>query len=303
MSYTVECVPNFSEGRDAGKVQAIHEAVVDGPQVASLDVTMDPDHNRSVITFAGTPEGVQEAALRAIGRAAALIDLNLHDGVHPRIGSTDVLPIIPLAGSSLTECTRAAEFVAAEAWTRYGVPTYLYGAAARRRDRSNLESIRRGGFEGLRNAVKVDPDRHPDFGGAALHPTAGATAVGARDFLIAFNVNLNTSNAEIAKAVAQKIRSSSGGLPCVKALGLYLPSRNLAQVSMNLTDFKRTSLAAAFDAVEREAEALDAAILESELVGLIPRAALDGAPLGRMKLRSFTPDAILENRLARAAAR
>ncbi|MGH9640109.1 MAG: glutamate formimidoyltransferase, partial [Bryobacteraceae bacterium] len=149
----------------------------------------------------------------------------------------------------------------------------------------------------------VDPDRHPDFGGAALHPTAGATAVGARDFLIAFNVNLNTSNAEIAKAVAQKIRSSSGGLPCVKALGLYLPSRNLAQVSMNLTDFKRTSLAAAFDAVEREAEALDAAILESELVGLIPRAALDGAPLGRMKLRSFTPDAILENRLARAAAR
>ncbi|MGH9398608.1 MAG: glutamate formimidoyltransferase [Terriglobia bacterium] len=299
MRYTVECVPNFSEGRDAGKMQAIHEAVLDGPGVASLGLTMDPDHNRSVITLAGTPQGVREAALRAIARAASLIDLNRHVGVHPRIGATDVVPFVPLTGSSLKECVGIAEFVAAQAWARYGVPTYLYEAAARRADRRNLESVRRGRFEGLREEVRVNPDRKPDFGEAALHPTAGATAVGARNFLIALNVNLNTLNVEIAKAIAQRVRSSGGGLPCLKALGLYLPSKSVAQVSMNLTDFKTTSLGAAFEAVEREADGLGVGVLESELVGLIPRAALEGAPLDRMKIPSFSPDVILENRLAR----
>lgn len=299
MAYSVECVPNFSEGRDAAKVQKILTAILNGPGAACLDVTIDPDHNRSVITFAGTPEGIGEAALRGIAAAAKLIDLNEHTGVHPRIGAADVVPFVPLAGSTLKECAGIAEAVAEQAWTRYRIPTYLYEAAARRADRRNLEAIRRGRFEGLRDEVRVNPGRKPDFGTAALHPTAGATIVGARKLLIAYNINLNTPNVAIAKAVAERIRASSGGFPCVKALGLYLPSRKLAQVSMNITDFESTSLAAVFEAVERESAALGAAIQESEFIGLAPRAALAGAPIERMRIRNFGPDVFLENRLDR----
>ncbi|MDE3180336.1 MAG: glutamate formimidoyltransferase [Acidobacteriota bacterium] len=301
MRYTVECVPNFSEGRDEAKVQAIVEAVLDGKEVAVLDSTMDPDHNRSVITLAGSPVGARDAALRAIGRAVELIDLTHHSGVHPRIGAADVVPFVPLEGSSLNECAALAKFVASEAWVRYELPTYLYGYAAQRPDRRNLETIRRGQFEGLREEVKENPNRLPDFGVNSLHPSAGATAVGARNFLIAFNINLKTTDAEKARSIARKVRASGGGLAEVKALGLFLPSRNLAQVSLNLADFRTTSLGAAFDAVEREAQVCGEEILESELVGLIPQAALDGAPLRRMRIRGFNPDMILENRLQRCA--
>lgn len=298
MHYTVECVPNFSEGRDAAKVQSIRDAILDGPEVVCLDVTMDPDHNRSVITFAGAARSAGEAALRAIERAAVLIDLNQQEGAHPRIGAADVVPFVPLRGSTIEQCVGIAQWVAEQAWVRYRVPTYLYDAAARWPERRNLEAVRRGGFEGLRDEVRVNPERKPDFGETALHPTAGATVVGARKSLIACNINLNTADVAIARAVAQTVRASNGGLPCVKALGLYLPSKNLAQVSLNLTDFETTSLRDVFEAVEREADALGASIHESEIIGLVPRAALNNAPLDRMNIRNFSPDIILENRLA-----
>lgn len=298
MPFTVECVPNFSEGRNTGKVSAIREEIGATPGVVVLDVTMDPDHNRSVITFVGAPSGVREAALRAIGRAAALIDLNHHEGVHPRIGAADVVPFVPLAGSSLAECAAIAESVAEQAWLRFGVPTYLYEAAARRPERRALERVRRGGFEALREAVRVNPERRPDFGGPELHPTAGATVVGARSFLAAFNVNLAGADVQAARAIAQRVRSAGGGLAGVKALGLYLPSRRLAQVSMNLTDLKATRLGDAFEAVEREAHSLGAKICESEIVGLVPREAMRDAPLDRMKIRGFERGVVLEDRLA-----
>ncbi|HEV2498070.1 MAG TPA: glutamate formimidoyltransferase [Terriglobia bacterium] len=299
MRYTVECVPNFSEGRDAGKVQSILAAVIAGPCVACLDIMMDADHNRSVVTLVGTPGGVAEAALRGIGCAAALLDLNQHSGLHPRIGAADVVPFVPLDGTALKTCVEIAEQVAEQAWTRYQIPTYLYEAAARRPARRNLESVRKGGFEGLRDEVRVNPERKPDFGDAALHPTAGATAVGARNFLIAYNINLNVPDAAIAQTIARQVRASNGGLEGVKAMGLLLPSKNMAQVSLNITDFKAAPLARVFAEVEKEAAALGAMVLESELIGLVPRAALDGAPIERMCIRDFSPGMILENRLAR----
>ncbi|MGH9343860.1 MAG: glutamate formimidoyltransferase, partial [Terriglobia bacterium] len=270
-----------------------------GPCVACLDIMMDADHNRSVVTLVGTPGGVAEAALRGIGCAVALLDLNQHSGLHPRIGAADVVPFVPLDGTALKTCVEIAGQVAEQAWTRYQIPTYLYEAAARRPERRSLEAVRKGGFEGLRNEVRVNPERKPDFGDAALHPTAGATAVGARNFLIAYNINLNVPDVAVAETVAREVRASSGGLDCVKAMGLALPSKNVTQVSLNITDFRVTSLALVFAAVEKAAAALDAAVLESELIGLVPRAALDGAPLDRMRIRDFSPGMILENRLAR----
>lgn len=301
MRFTVECVPNFSEGLNAEKVNAIRDSIAGTPGVAILDVTMDPDHNRSVITFAGTPSDIGEAALKAIGRAAALIDLNQHKGVHPRIGAADVVPFVPLAGTSLAESAAIARFVAEQAWLQFGVPTYLYEAAAKNPKRRALESVRKGGFETLREAVKVDPERRPDFGGLKLHPTAGATVVGARGFLAAFNVNLAGADVEAARAIARRVRGAGGGLSGVKALGLYLPSRRLAQVSMNLTDLSATRLRDAFEAVEREAHALGAEVYESEIVGLVPREALRDAPLDRMKIRDFARGVVLEDRLAELA--
>ncbi len=294
----VECVPNFSEGRDSAVVDAIMAAIADGPHVWMLHNTMDVDHHRSVLTFAGTAQGVGEAALRGICRAAALIDLNQHRGAHPRIGATDVVPFIPLCGSQMEDCVRITRWVAEETARRFAIPTYVYGAAAYRTERRNLEVIRRGQFESLRESIRADPGRLPDFGAPELHATAGATSVGARGLLIAFNINLNTSDVSIAKSIARKIRASGGGLPHVKALGLYLPSRGLAQVSMNLTDFAAMPLDSVFYAVHNEAQALGAAILESEIVGLVPRAALDAVDVKELKIRNFSPGLILENRLA-----
>ena len=213
MQTLIECVPNFSEGRDVAVVEAIVRTLLAGPDVYLLDQEMDADHNRSVVTFVGTRESVGEAALRGIGEAAERIDLNHHQGAHPRLGATDVVPFVPLAGVTLEDCVRIAEWVAEETWRRYRIPTYLYEAAARRPERVNLENIRRGQFEGVREEIGSNPARLPDFGEAALHPTAGATVVGARKFLIAYNINLNTPDVAVAKAIAKKIRASERRIP------------------------------------------------------------------------------------------
>jgi glutamate formiminotransferase len=293
----VECVPNFSEGRDARKVDTIAAAVVSVQGVRLLDITLDPDHNRSVITFAGPPDAVGEAAIRAVARAAESIDLNQQAGVHPRIGAADVVPFVPVRDVTLQACAGLATIVGEQIWRRLGIPVYLYEAAARRADRVNLENIRRGGFEKLREAVRTDPQRRPDFGDAELHPTAGATVVGARKFLIAFNINLRTPDVGIAREIARKIRASSGGLPCLKAMGVRLESRNLAQVTMNLTDFERTPVSQVFAAVRDEAAARGVSIAASEIIGLIPRKALEGAEEWAPTVEGFRPEMILENRL------
>jgi glutamate formiminotransferase len=297
MQTIIECVPNFSEGRDLQKVEAIIRALLEGPDVYLLDQETDADHNRCVITLVGTRESIGEAALRGIGKAAELIDLNHQQGAHPRLGACDVVPFIPISGATLEDCVRIAEWVAEQAWRRFRIPTYLYEAAARRPERRNLENIRRGQFEGLREEVRTNPKRHPDFGEAALHPTAGATVVGARKFLIAYNINLNTPEVALAKAIAKKIRASSGGFPCVKAMGVELKSRHLAQVSMNLTDFETTSIATVFDAVRREAAAQGVEVLSSEIVGLIPRKALEDAAVQYLKVENYHPQLVFENRL------
>lgn len=303
MQTIVECVPNFSEGRDAKKVDAIIQAMTAGPEVYLLDKEMDADHNRSVITLVGSRDRIGEAALQGIGKALELIDLNRHQGAHPRLGATDVVPFIPISGVTLEDCVRIAEFVAEETWRRFKIPTYLYEEAARKPERKNLENIRRGQFEGVRDEVRTNPERLPDFGPpfaqAQLHPTAGATVVGARKFLIAYNINLSTHDVAVAKGIAKKIRASSGGFPCVKAMGVDLKARNIAQVSMNLNDFETTSIGAAFDAVAREAAAHGVTIAGSEIVGLVPRRALEDAAVHYLKIENYHPDLIVENRLAR----
>jgi glutamate formiminotransferase len=294
----VECVPNFSEGRDANKVEAIGEAIRSAPGVILLGLELDADHNRSVITFAGPPEAVAEAALRGVERAVTLIDLNHHTGVHPRIGAADVVPFVPLEGVTLADCASIAERVGGEIWGRFGVPVYFYGAAARRPDRVSLENVRRGQFEGLRDEVESNPDRRPDIGAARLHPTAGATAVGARKLLIAYNINLATADVAVAKSIAGRIRYSSGGFPCVKAMGVPLASRGLAQVSMNLTDFEQVPVDCVFEAVETEAARYGVGIASSEIIGLVPRKAFDMAPEFYQRASNFRPGIVLENRLA-----
>jgi glutamate formiminotransferase/formiminotetrahydrofolate cyclodeaminase len=295
MSTLVECVPNFSEGRDKAKVDAIVEAMR-VPGVFLLDREMDADHNRSVITLAGEAEAVGEAAIRGVGKAAELIDLTQHTGAHPRLGAADVVPFIPIEGVTLEDCVALARRVGEEIWKRHQVPVYLYEAAATTPERQNLENIRRGQFEGVREAVTTDPARRPDFGEARLHPTAGATVVGARKFLIAYNVYLNTPDVEIAKKVAKAVRFSSGGLRYVKGMGVSV--RGLAQVSMNLTDFEQTPIARVFEYVKREAARYGVAPLSSEIVGLVPKRALEAAAEWWMQLENFDSSLVLENRLA-----
>jgi glutamate formiminotransferase len=300
-SQLVECVPNFSEGRDRALVDALVSAVSSVAGVVVLDREMDADHNRSVITFAGPPGAVAEAAFRVVDRAATLIDLNRHTGVHLRIGATDVLPFVPVEGVTIEECVELAVSTAERIWRQLGIPVYLYEAAARTPDRVNLENIRRGQFERLREEVRSNPARKPDFGDAALHPTAGATVVGARKFLIAFNINLATGDVDIAKRIAKTIRSSSGGLPYVKAMGVALESRNLAQVSMNLTDFEQMPVHRVFEAVRAEAERYGVAIAGSEIIGLIPRKAVEMEPEFFLNVENFHSGLVLENRLEDAA--
>ncbi len=291
----VECVPNFSEGRDPAKVDAIVEAMK-LPGVYLLDREMDADHNRSVITLAGEREAIQEAAIRGVAKAAELIDLTKHKGAHPRLGAADVVPFIPIDGVTLEDCVAMARHVGAEIWKRYQVPVYLYEAAATTPERQNLENIRRGQFEGIREEIATNPARMPDFGEPRLHPTAGATVVGARKFLIAYNIYLNSSDVSIAKSIAKTVRFSSGGMPFVKASGFLV--RGLAQVSMNLTDFEQTPLHRVFEAVKREAERYGVLPVSSEIVGLIPKRAIEQAAEWFLQLEHFDSSLILENRLA-----
>jgi len=294
----VECVPNFSEGKAPSKVDAMVRAIHSVSGVVILDRQMDADHNRSVITFAAPAETVGEAALRGVEQAVALIDLREHAGVHPRIGAADVVPFVPIEGVTIEDCVGIAERVGEELWRRLRLPVYLYEAAARRPERVNLANLRRGQFEGLRREVRVNPDRSPDFGEAELHPTAGATVVGARKFLIAYNINLNTADVAIAKRIARAVRFSSGGLPYVKAMGVLLASRNLAQVSMNLTDFEQTPMHRVFEAVRAEAAGEGVSIAGSEIIGLVPAKALAMAEGCDLRIENFSPGLILENRLA-----
>ncbi len=296
----VECVPNFSEGRDSARVQSIIDAIVSVPEILPLDSQSDADHNRSVITFAGPPQAVVEAAVRGAGKAVELIDLNRHRGVHPRVGALDVLPFVPLRGIALEDCVRLAAAAGEEIWRRYRVPVYLSDAAARRPDRVNLADVRRGQFEGLREQVRHNPDRGPDIGGPDLHPTAGATVAGARRIMIACNIQLQTADVEIARRIARTIRFSSGGLPHVKAMGVLLASRNVAQVSMNLTDFEQTPLHEVLEAVKREAKHHGVRVAGGEIIGLIPRKALEMAAGYDFGFEDFHPGRILENRLAEA---
>ncbi|MGA8782078.1 MAG: glutamate formimidoyltransferase [Terracidiphilus sp.] len=291
----IECVPNFSEGRDPAKVDAIVEAMK-LPGVYLLDREMDADHNRCVITLAGDREAIQEAAIRGVGKAAELIDLTQHRGAHPRLGAADVIPFIPIEGVTLEDCVAIARHVGFEIWKRFQVPVYLYEAAASTPERQNLENIRRGQFEGIRDEIATNPARKPDFGEARLHPTAGATVVGARKFLIAYNIFLNTPNVDIAKSIAKAVRFSSGGLRFVKASGFLV--RGLAQVSMNLTDFEQTLLHRVFEVVKREAERYGVLPISSEIVGLIPKRAIEQAAEWFLQLENFDSSLILENRLA-----
>jgi glutamate formiminotransferase len=294
----MECVPNFSEGRDHARIDALVAAMSGVPEAWVLDRHSDADHNRTVITLAGAPDAVAEAVLRGVGAATRLIDLTRHQGAHPRIGATDVLPFVPIEGVSLQDCAALAHRVGNEIWQRYQVPVYFYEAAALRPERAALENVRKGQLEALRRAAPLDPARAPDVGGPALHPTAGAIAVGARKFLIAYNINLDTPDVAIAVEIARAIRASGGGLPALKALGIALPSHGISQVSMNLTDFERTSLQQAYEAVRTRAQSRGCRIVGSEIVGLVPRQALDTSAEYFRALGNLSPEQILENRLA-----
>ncbi len=298
----VECVPNFSEGRDAAKMDAVVAAITAVPEVTLLDREADADHNRSVLTFVGPPAAVAEAALRGVEKAVELIDLTQHHGAHPRIGAADVVPFIPIEGVTLEECVRLAERVGGEIWSRLKVPVYLYEAAARRPERVNLENIRRGQFEALLKEMGTEPGRAPDIGEPVCHPTAGAVVLGARKFLIAYNVNLGTPDVELARRIARTIRFSSGGFRFVKSMGVMLGSRNLAQVSINLTDFEQTPLHLVFETVRREAERYGVPVVGSEIVGLIPRKAIELAAEYFLRAENFSPQLVLENRIADAVA-
>jgi len=295
MSTLVECVPNFSEGRDKAKV----DAIVDGMKmngVYLLDREMDADHNRCVITLVGERESIQEAAIRGVGKAAQLIDLNRHQGAHPRMGAADVVPFIPIEGVSIADCVAMARHVGEQIWQRYRIPVYLYEAAATSPERQNLENIRRGQFEGIRDEIATNSARKPDFGEPRVHPTAGATVVGARKFLIAYNVFLNTPDVDIAKKVAKAVRFSSGGLRFVKGAGF--PVRGLAQVSMNLTDFEQTPIHRVYEFVKREAARYGVSPVSSEIVGLIPKKALEQTAEWFLQVENFDSSLILENRLS-----
>ncbi|HZB89318.1 MAG TPA: glutamate formimidoyltransferase [Terracidiphilus sp.] len=292
----VECVPNFSEGRDAKRVEAIVAAMrVEG--VRLLDWSMDTDHNRSVVTVAGPPAAVVESAVRGAGKAAELIDLTGQEGVHPRIGAADVIPFVPISGVKLEHCVLLARQAGAEIWQRFGVPVYFYEAAAARPDRVNLEDVRRGQFEELRETVRKEAARRPDLGGPGLHPTAGACAVGARKFLVAYNIYFDTADVAIVRAIAREVRAASGGLKSVKALGVLAHGR--AQLTMNITDFAVTPISQVYSAVSRLALRHKVAPVEGEIIGLVPEAACERESEWMRLLTGFDPLAkILESRLA-----
>jgi glutamate formiminotransferase/formiminotetrahydrofolate cyclodeaminase len=302
MNRIVECVPNFSEGRDAAKIEQIAAAIAAVPNVVLLARELDPNHNRSVITYAGEPEAVVEAAVRAAAKAVELIDLNQHQGEHPRIGALDVLPFVPLEGVMMDDCIELAHQAGERLARELKIPVYLYERAATRPQRVNLADVRRGEFEGLREEIETDPERQPDYGEPVIHPTAGATAVGARPPLIAYNVNLGTDDLEVAKKIARAVRGSNGGLQYVKALGIELKDRGQVQVSMNLVNHAETPIFRAFELVRLEAERYGVPVVGSEIVGLVPQAALNDCADFYLRCENFSEDVILEKRLQDALA-
>ncbi len=302
MPKIIECVPNFSEGRNPATIQALITAVESVPGVRLLDRTSDSDHHRSVLTFAGDPDAVAEAAFQAIRIATKLIDLRTHTGVHPRVGATDVVPIVPIQNTTMEDCVQLAHRLGKRVGDELKLPVFLYEQAAGHPDRTKLEAIRQGGPSGLEARMASDRNWHPDFGPPRLHKSAGAIVIGARHPLIAFNVNLNSPDLTIAKTIARTIGHSNGGLPCVKAIGVALASRGIVQVSMNLTDYRITSMATAFRAVQTESAKAGVEIAESEVIGLIPQAALDQAASSLLQIRNFDSTQILETRLAGAGS-
>jgi glutamate formiminotransferase len=303
MERIVECVPNFSEGRDRNIVEQLVEAVESIEGALVLGTHTDPDHNRSVVTFVAPPERVVRAAVEIVGRAARLIDMRAHAGQHPRLGAADVVPFVPVRGVGLEECVALAHEAGRAIWSELGIPVYFYESAALRPERRNLADVRRGGYELLREQIATVTERAPDVGEPRLHPTAGACVVGARPLLIAYNVNLATGDIGLARRIARAVRERDGGLSGLKALGFELASRGVVQVSMNLTGYEQTNLHHAFEAVRREAEKLGVEVLASEIVGLVPQASLDRAAEHFLKLENYSPDLVLENRIAAALKR
>ncbi|THJ24002.1 MAG: glutamate formimidoyltransferase [Nitrospira sp. CG24E] len=297
MDRIVECVPNFSEGRDRTTVHALAHAVESVPGIRLLDQTLDRDHHRSVLSFAGEPDAVAEAAFRAIRVATDLIDLRKHNGVHPRVGATDVVPFVPLRGTTMQDCIHLAKRLGQRVGIELEIPVFLYEQAALHRDHAPLESVRRGGLQGLAFRMASDPDWAPDFGPSQLHKTAGAVVIGARPPLIAFNVNLHSTDLALARSIAKAIRQSNGGLPHLKAIGVELTSRQLVQVAMNLTDYIITPIHAAFEAVRTHAAERGVTVAGSEVIGLVPQAALIQAATHSLALEQFDAAQVLETKL------
>jgi glutamate formiminotransferase len=293
----VECVPNFSEGRKTETVDRLANAIAATPTACVLDTHIDPDHNRSVITFVAAPEMVVAAAFTAVKLATELIDMRQHQGVHPRLGATDVLPFIPISEVTMADCVSLAHSAGERIARELSIPVFFYERAALKPDRVNLEDVRRGALELLREQIAVEPARSPDIGPLMVHESAGAIAVGARPFLIAFNVNLKTRDVSVARAIARVVRARHGGLPFVKALGFELSSRGLVQVSMNLVNYEATGIEQAYRAVKDESVRLGVEVFSTEIVGLVPKKALDIDAEYFKKLEHLTADKILENRL------
>jgi glutamate formiminotransferase len=296
----IECIPNVSEGRRTEVIARMADAIRSTPGVRLLDFSSDTSHNRSVFTLAGDAAGVEAAVMALFERAVADIDLRTHKGEHPRLGAVDVVPFVPIEGVTMADCVALAKKVGAAVASRFGVPVYLYEEAADNPQRKNLEDIRRGEFEGLA-AKMASPAWAPDFapasGAAVPHPTAGASVIGARMALIAYNINLATDRLDVAKKIASAIRHSSGGFRYVKAAGFKLEDRGIVQVSMNLTNYEKTPMFRVFETVKREAARYGVSILESEIVGLVPSAALLSAAEFYLQIEGFKPDQVLENKL------
>lgn len=292
----IESIPNVSEGRRPDVVARLADAVRGTPGARLLDHSADPSHNRSVFTLAGDAPAVAAAVLALFEEAVAAIDLRTHRGEHPRLGAVDVVPFVPIEGATMADCVALARQVGADVSARFGIPVFLYEEAAAHAGRRHLEDIRRGGFEGLA-AKMVTTGWAPDFGPPLPHPSAGATVIGARAPLIAYNINLNSDRLDVAKKIAAAIRQSGGGLKHVKAAGFRLDHRGLVQVSMNLTNYAETPILRVFEAVKREAGQYGVSILESEIIGLVPAAALVSCAASDLQLARFGPDQILENRL------
>ena len=294
----VECVPNFSEGRRPEVLDAIVGAMTAVDGVRLLDSEMDADHNRAVVTIVGEPEAVLEGAFRGMAKAAETIDLTTHEGEHPRMGATDVVPFVPVKDVTMDDCVELARRLGERVGKELEIPVFLYESAATRPARQNLAKVRKGQFEGLRDEMGTNPDREPDFGPNRIHPTAGATAIGARPFLVAYNINLGTTDLSVAKTIAKAIRHSSGGLRHVKAMGFAIKDRNIVQVSINMVNFKGTPLFRVFEMVKSEAERYGVPVIGSEVVGLVPADALVDCAEFYLRLENFKRGQVLENRLS-----